>query len=255
MHQAPPRTVGVAAPPEQPLRALRPAGVQVLRTWYDVRVHGGEHVPAGGPVLLAGNHIGLFDGPLLTVLAPRVVHALVKREMFEGIGGPLFRGLGQIAVERAGVDPHPVKQSLRVLRDGGVVAVYPEGTRGRGDVAHSRMGAAYLAMVTGALVVPVAHLGTRRDGESVHAVPRRGSRLDLVFGPPLRPASRPVCWPRRQAEVAELAEQLRVGLAAHVQRAVRLTGQRLPGEPPDGYEDEPGRHGHEVGPQSEESAS
>jgi 1-acyl-sn-glycerol-3-phosphate acyltransferase len=250
-----PRTADVAPPPEQPLRALRPVGAQILRAWYDVRVHGAGHVPAAGPVLLACNHIGLFDGPLLTALAPRVVHALVKREMFDGLGGPVFRGLGQIAVHRVGVDPFPLKQSVRVLRDGGVVAVYPEGTRGRGDVAHSRVGAAYLAMVTGAPVVPVAHLGTRRDRESVHAVPGRGSRVDVVFGMPLRPASAPVPWPRRQDEVADLAEELRVGLAAHAQHALRLTGQRLPGEPPDGYEDEPGRRGREVGPESKGRAS
>jgi len=254
-HEPLPRTTDVTPPPDQPLRALRPVGAQVLRAWYDVHVHGAGHVPSAGPVLLTGNHIGLFDGPLLTALAPRVVHALVKREMFEGLGGPLFRGLGQIAVRRSGVDPFPVKQAVRVLRDGGVVAVYPEGTRGRGDVAHSRVGAAYLAMVTGAPVVPVAHLGTRQDGESVHAVPGRGSRLDVVFGAPLRDAAPPVPWPRRQAAVADLAERLRAGLAAHVQQAVRLTGQRLPGEPPDGYEDEPGRRGREVGPQSEGSAS
>lgn len=250
-HERLPRTAGVTPPPDQPLRALRPVGAQILRAWYDVRVHGPEHVPADGPVLLAGNHVGLFDGPLLTAVAPRVVHALVKREMFAGLGGPVFRGLGQIAVERAGVDPYPVKQSVRVLRDGGAVAIYPEGSRGRGDVAHARLGAAYLALATGAPVVPVAHLGTRRDAESVHAVPGRGSRLDVVFGPPLRPASAPVDWPRRRADVAELAERLRAGLAAHVQHAVRLTGQRLPGEPPDGDEDEPGRRGREVGPQSE----
>ncbi|MDQ4084536.1 MAG: 1-acyl-sn-glycerol-3-phosphate acyltransferase, partial [Actinomycetota bacterium] len=191
----------------------------------------------------------------LTASAPRPVHALVKREMFQGMGGPLFRGLGQIAIERIGVDPFPVKQSVRVLRDGGVVAIYPEGTRGRGDVAHSRLGAAYLAMVTGAPVVPVAHLGTRTDGESVHAVPARGSRLDVVFGTPLRGPRPPVPWPRRQADVEGLAEELRVALARHVQYAVLLTGRQLPGEPPDVLEDAPGRGGHEVGPESEEKAS
>jgi 1-acyl-sn-glycerol-3-phosphate acyltransferase len=254
-HDLLPRTGHVPAPPQQALRALRPAGAQLLRRWYDVRVHGAERVPAEGPVLLACNHIGLFDGPLLTVLAPRPVHALVKREMFDGLGGPLFRGLGQIAVERIGVDPFAVKQAVRVLRDGGVVAIYPEGARGRGDVAHPRLGAAYLAMVTGAPVVPVAHLGTRADGESVHAVPARGSRLDVVFGAPLRGACPPVPWPRRQADVEALAESLRVALARHVQDAVLLTGQQLPVEPPDLLVDAPGRGGHEVGPESEEQAS
>jgi 1-acyl-sn-glycerol-3-phosphate acyltransferase len=255
VHDLLPRTGDVTAPPLQALRLVWPAAAQVPRRWYDVRVHGAAHMPGAGPVLLACNHIGLFDGPLLTAFAPRPVHALVKKEMFEGLGGPLFRGLGQICVERVGPDVCAVKQAVRVLRDGGVVAIYPEGTRGRGDVAHSRLGVAYLAMVTGAPVVPVAHLGTRADAESLHAVPVRGSRVDVVFGPVLRTAGPPLPWPRRQADVQALAERLRAGLAGHVQDAVLLTGQQLPGLPPDVGEDAPGRGGHEVGPQSEEQAS
>jgi 1-acyl-sn-glycerol-3-phosphate acyltransferase len=254
-HDLLPRTADVPAPPTALLRVLKPVARQILSRWYDVRIGGVQHVPAHGPVLLTCNHIGLFDGPVLTAFAPRLVHALVKREMFEGPGGPLFRGVGQISVERIGVDPYAVKQAVRVLRDGGVVAVYPEGMRGRGDVTHSRLGAAYLALVTGAPVVPVAHLGTRLDGESVHAVPSRGHRLDVVFGEALRPASPPVPWPRRQVVVEGLAEDLRRGLAEHVEDAVRLTGRKLPGEPPDVLEDLPGRGGHEVGPEAEEQAS
>lgn len=254
-HDDLPRTTDVAAPPRMPLRVARRAAAWLLRRWYSVAVHGAEQVPRSGPVVLTCNHIGLFDGPILSAVAPRAVHALIKREMFEGLGGRLFGALGQISIERMVVDPFAVKQAVRVLRDGGVVAVYPEGTRGRGDVAHSRLGTAYLAMVTGAAVVPVAHLGTRLDGESIHAVPHRGTRIDVVFGEPLRPAQALVPWPRRQAAVEILAEELRVGLAGHVQDAVLLTGQQLPDHPPDEVEDVAGRGGHEVGPESEERAS
>jgi 1-acyl-sn-glycerol-3-phosphate acyltransferase len=254
-HEDLPRTSGVPAPPAHALGGVRRLAAGVFRGWYDVGVRGTQHVPADGPVVLTCNHIGLLDGPLLTALAPRPVHALVKREMFAGVGGPLFRALGQIAVERSEVDPFAVKQAVRVLRDRRVVAVYPEGSRGSGDVAHSRLGAAYLALVSGAAVVPVAHLGTRADGESVHAVPRRGTRVEVVFGEPLRAATAPVGWPRRRAQVTALAETLRIGLARHVQDAVRLTGQLLPGEPSDALEDAAGRLGHEVGPRAEERAS
>jgi 1-acyl-sn-glycerol-3-phosphate acyltransferase len=254
-HDALPRTASVAAPPRLPLTVLRPVAAKLLRHRYDLRVHGAGHVPESGAVVLTGNHIGLYDGPVLTAVAPRLVHTLVKQEMFEGAGGPVFRGLGQIRVARDGVDPGAVKQAIRVLRDGGVAAVYPEGTRGRGDVAHSRLGVAYLALVTGAVVVPVAHLGTRLDGESVHAVPQRGQRLDVVFGAPLCAATTPTQWPRRRAVVEALAEELRRGLARHVDDAVSLTGQPLPDLPPDIAEDAPGRGGHEVGPQAEERAS
>lgn len=255
MHDQLPRTSAVPAPPAVPLRAARRVAASLLRRRYDVRVHGAEHVPADGPVLLSCNHIGLYDGPLLTAVAPRPVHALVKREMFTGPGGWLFGALGQIPVERSVVDVFAVKQAIRVLREHGVVAVYPEGSRGRGEVTHSRLGVAYLAMVTGALVVPVAHLGTRAHGESVHAAPARGARLDVVFGAPLRAARPPVTWPRRRAQLESLAEDLRVGLAHHVRDAVLLTGQELPAAPPDADDDAAGRRGHEVGPHAEEHAS
>jgi 1-acyl-sn-glycerol-3-phosphate acyltransferase len=255
VHDQLPRTAAVPAPPAVPLRVVRRVAASLLRRRYDVRVHGAEHVPAEGPVLLSCNHIGLFDGPLLTAVAPRPVHALVKREMFCGPGGWLFGALGQISVERSAVDVFAVKQVIRVLRDRGVVAVYPEGSRGRGDVTHSRLGVAYLAMVTGAVVVPVAHLGTRAHGASVHAPPARCARLDVVFGAPLQPAQSPVAWPRRKAQVESLAEQLRVGLAHHVHDAVLLTGQQLPAAPPDADDDAAGRRGHEVGPHAQEHAS
>jgi 1-acyl-sn-glycerol-3-phosphate acyltransferase len=255
VHDQLPRTGAVPAPPVVPLRVARRVAASLLRRRYDVRVHGAEHVPAHGPVLLSGNHIGLYDGPLLIAVAPRPVHALVKREMFTGPGGWLFGALGQISVERSAVDVFAVKQTIRVLRDRGVVAVYPEGSRGRGDVTHSRLGVAYLAMVTGAVVVPVAHLGTRAHAASVHAAPTRGARLDVVFGAPLRAAHPPVEWPRRKAQVESLAEQLRVGLARHVHDAVQLTGQMLPAPPPDAEDDAAGRRGHEVGPHAEEHAS
>jgi 1-acyl-sn-glycerol-3-phosphate acyltransferase len=255
VHDQLPRTVSVPAPPAVPLRVARRMAASLLRRRYDVRVHGAEHVPADGPVLLSCNHIGLFDGPLLTAVAPRPVHALVKREMFSGSGGWLFGALGQIPVERSAVDVFAVKQVTRVLRDRGVAAVYPEGSRGRGDVTHSRLGVAYFAMITGAVVVPVAHLGTRAHGASVHAAPERGARLDVVFGAPLRPARSPVAWPRRRTQVESLAEHLRMGLAQHVHDAVLLTGQELPTAPPDADDDAAGRRGHEVGPDAEEAAS
>jgi 1-acyl-sn-glycerol-3-phosphate acyltransferase len=251
-HDLLPRTTEVAPLPTRALRVARRVGAVLLRRWYDVRVHGAEHVPARGAVLLVCNHIGLLDGPLLAAVVPRPVHGLVKGEMFAGPGRRPLRALGQISVERTACDPFSVKEALRVLRDGGVVAIYPEGTRGRGDVRHARLGAAYLAMVTGVLAVPVAHLGTRTGAASVHAIPTRGTRLDVVFGPPLRAAQPPVPWPRRRQQVADTAERLRDALARHVQEAVHLTGQRLPDEPPDAADDADGRRGHEVGPQAGE---
>jgi 1-acyl-sn-glycerol-3-phosphate acyltransferase len=180
------------------------------------------------------------------------VHGVVKREIFAGrLGGALFR-LGQIPIDRENVDIGAVKQMLRVLRDDGVVAIYPEGVRGAGDVAHSRLGAAYLTLCSGAPVVPVACLGTRLPGASVSSPPPRGSRVYVVYGAPYR--LDPVPWPRRKAHVASVAEILRAHLAAHVQAACAATGEALPGPAPDEVKDIAGRHGPEVGPEAAEVA-
>jgi 1-acyl-sn-glycerol-3-phosphate acyltransferase len=219
---------------------------------YQVSVTGMEHVPLRGPLLFASNHVGILDGPLLAAYAPRPVHALVKREMFDRRLGPVLRTLGQIPVRRDTVDPRAVKLMLRVLRDDGVVAIYPEGARGTGDFAHSRLGAAYLALCTGVPVVPVACLGTRLPGASVSAVPPHGSRVDLVYGAAWN--VEPVAWPRRKSHVAAVAEELRTYLAAHVRAACAATGQDLPGPAPDEVKDVAGRRGPEVGPAATEIA-
>ena len=252
LHAQPPRTDQVPSPPAALLPYAAPLARAYYSRHYDVHLTGMEHIPTVGPVLLAANHIGILDGPLLGAYAGRPVHAVVKREMFQGRMGAMLLSLGQIPVQRDAVDPRAVRQMLRVLRDGGVVSIYPEGARGTGDFAHSRLGAAYLALCSGAPVVPVACLGTRLPGASVSSYPPRGSRVDVVCGAPYVVV--PVPWPRRKAHVAAVAEDLRRSLAAHVRAACAATGQVLPGPAPDESKDVAGRRGPEVGPAAAEVA-
>jgi 1-acyl-sn-glycerol-3-phosphate acyltransferase len=225
-----PRSHDAVHPSHRLLRALRPAGRAWFRSRYDVRIHGDEHVQRQGPHILASNHLGLVDGPLLAAFAPRPVHALTKREMFEGRTGLALRALGQIPLSRYEVDPSAIKDCLRVLRDGGVVAIYPEGSRGSGEFRHMRNGVAYLALVTGAPVVPLAVFGTRETGGGIDSVPPRGSRFDLVYGPPVYWDPQP--WPRRQAHVRQVADSLRKTFLDHLVEARRITGRELPGPVP-----------------------
>ncbi len=75
------------------LRLLRPPAARLVRTRWSVDVHHADRVPETGGVILASNHIGIIDGPLLAVLSPRPVHALTKQEMFAGTTRPLPAGL------------------------------------------------------------------------------------------------------------------------------------------------------------------
>ena len=223
------------------LRLVRPAARAVLRTYWKTSVHGAEHVPRTGPVILAANHLALLDGPLLVAMTSRLTFAMAKQELFAGLGGRLLAQIGQISLDRHRIDLHAIRRAVQVLRSDKVLAVFPEGVRVGGDVAFARGGAAYLALVAGAPVVPVAILGTREPGQTKSQLPRRRGPIHIVYGPPIPVPARP--WPRRKAEVAELTETLRRRLAAHVVAAQALTGLPLPGPPvPKAAGSAPSRH-------------
>ncbi len=237
-HHERPSSAGVPHPPRSMLVGLRPSARRYFRRRYDVRVHGAEQVPATGPVIFAANHIGVLDGPLLAIFAPRPVHALTKQEMFRGRLGRALHSSGQIPVDRFATDPRAVRTALRVLRDGGAVGVFPEGTRGDGELHRFHHGAAYLARVSGATVVPVILLGSREPGGGIASTPARGARIDLVLGDPVTLDAVP--WPRTPGMVRESSMLLRERLLETLDVARRTTGRDLPGPLPAGQaEDDP----------------
>lgn len=189
-------------------------GAVLFRTVYRGRSYGAANVPADGPVIYAANHAGYMDGPLILGLAPRPVHFIVKQEMFTGPIGRLIQTMGQIPIDRSMADRAALTSALAVLQRGGVVGIFPEGRRGRGDVAAANAGTVWLALASGAPVVPVAVLGTRRTGQSISGFPPPLRRVATVFGAPLQ-LRLPAGVPRRQAS-ADLTEDLRQRLSAHV---------------------------------------
>ena len=152
-----------------------------LRSLFRVRARGVSRIPLEGPVVFVANHSSMADGPILFGVLPRRVVFLIKQEMFKGVAGTLLRKIGQLAVRRGEPDRAPLLAAQKALRAGGAVGVFPEGTRGTGDVAEAQAGAAWLARSTGALVVPVACRGTLRPPGT-----RRRFRpvVDVLVGEP-----------------------------------------------------------------------
>jgi 1-acyl-sn-glycerol-3-phosphate acyltransferase len=158
--------------------------------------------------------------------------------MFHGRMGRFLRRAGQIPLNRFTSDPRAVRTALRVLRDGGAVGVFPEGTRGDGELHRFHHGAAYLALVSGATVVPVILLGSREPGGGLDSTPARGSRIDVVFGTAVTIDSRP--WPRSRGMVSDASMLLRERLLETLDEARASTGRDLPGPLPAGqHEDDP----------------
>ena len=225
---APPSAAAVA-PGERGARwGRRIARILAFGVWR-TRVVGSERVPVAGPVLFAVNHMGVIDGPVLAGASPRPVHVLVKQEMFVGRLGRFLAAVGQIPVDRAN-GRAALLTARDVLRRGGVVGIFPEGNRGRGDAASAHAGIAWLALNGGAPVVPVAMLGTRRTGESVGHVPGFRRRLVVEFGAPLAFARTPGASGR--ATVVEVNEAIRVALSELVKAASARAGVQLPTDGP-----------------------
>lgn len=220
----------VKRPPRYLLHPVRPFARWVVRLRYDVRVVDGDKVPRTGPVIFASNHVGVMDGPLLAIYAPRPVHALTKSEMFRGLVGDMLLRSGQIPLDRFNPDPLSVKRCLRVLRDGGAIGIFPEGARGGGEFDRFHTGAAYLAMVTGAPIVPVVQFGTREPGAGSGAMPAKDGTIEMVYGDPIHIPKVP--WPRRKRDVAAASLKLREQLVANLEHAKQLTGRTLPGPLP-----------------------
>ncbi len=171
------------------LRALlRLAGVRV-------EVCRPERLPIAGPVVLAANHSSFADFVFVGLVGTtrgRLIRFLAKEAVFRSrLSGPLMRGMHHIPVDRA-QGAVAARQALRAPRAGEAVGVYPEATIGRAlvvkDSADFRRGAAYLALATGAPLVPVAHWGVHRlVTVGGRFTLRRGIAVLVEVGEPLVP--------------------------------------------------------------------
>lgn len=168
-------------------------------------MRGVDRVPRTGPVVLISNHSSVIEPQLIFGLVPRRTVFLVKEEMFAGPVGYWLSKLGQLPVRRGEPDRTPLITAVRTLRAGGLVGVFPEGTRGDGNVDKAQQGAAWLVRSSDAVVVPVATRGTLRPP---HAPRRFRPVVDIAFGEPFTVE----VGPGREG-LAEATERMRRELA------------------------------------------
>jgi len=156
-----------------------------------LRVDGTEHLPADGPVVLVANHVSFFDSVLLMFSLPRPVAFIGKAEYTDNpITNWLFCGAGMIPVRREdpGDLPHVFEEVAEVLRRGEVIGVFPEGTRSRdGRLHRGHVGAAHLALITGAPIVPVGIIGTDAVLPTGSLIVRPFRQATITLGEPIDP--------------------------------------------------------------------
>ena len=166
-----------------------------FRWQFGLRVEGREHEPATGPVLVVSNHVSALDPPMVGVALRRQSRYMAKQELMDTpVLGFFLRTIGVFPVRRGEADRRSIRNALEALEHGGVLVMFPEGTRSPdGRLQTAEPGAALLALRTGAPVLPVAVIGTQ------HAMPRGAKRprrtpVLIRLGAMIRP-------PRREGRI------------------------------------------------------
>lgn len=161
----------------------------IFRPW----VSGAENIPAHGGVLLASNHLSFVDSIFLPLIIERNMVFLAKSEYFtgKGIKGWLtkmfFIGTGMLPIDRSGgkASEASLNTGLRVLAEGQILGIYPEGTRSPdGKMYRGRTGVARMILEAGVPVVPVAMIDTEKVMPIGSKWPKL-RRIGIIFGEPM----------------------------------------------------------------------
>jgi 1-acyl-sn-glycerol-3-phosphate acyltransferase len=136
----------------------------LIRLLIRLELVGRERIPSEGPVILICNHAHIADPPLVGAFCPRVVRTMAKSELFEiPLIGWIFWVIRAFPVRRFYGDLRALRTARNILRDGGVVLMYPEGTRNHGrGLIPALPGAAMVALLANSPVVPVAITGSHK---------------------------------------------------------------------------------------------
>jgi 1-acyl-sn-glycerol-3-phosphate acyltransferase len=147
-------------------RVMRMPNRVLSSTFFDLEVGGAENLPAEGAVVIAANHFSHLDPPLIAVNLNRYIRFLAVDELFgdSKAFALLLEFFGTIPVDREGYPVSAMREAIKCLEEGGAVGVFPEGRRVEkwGEDSPKR-GAAWLAWMTGAPLVPVAIVGTEHS--------------------------------------------------------------------------------------------
>jgi 1-acyl-sn-glycerol-3-phosphate acyltransferase len=204
---------------------LRSVLLPLSRVAFRPDVHGAANVPRRGPVLLAAKHLSFVDSFLIPLMTPRRVSFLAKQEYFERnqLLRTFMTGIDAIPVPRGGfrAAQESLEVALRVLEAGGAFGIHPEGSRSRdGRLYRGRTGVAWLAIASGAPVVPVALQGTERIQPVGAPFPKPGKVIvkfgePMCFGPPADGRHGPArrrATDQIMAAIAELSGQPEAGV-------------------------------------------
>ena len=173
----------------------------LFRLYFRMHISGADHIPGEGPAIVAPNHKSFWDSFFIGVCTRRHVRFMAKTELIQARYGKLLVRLGAFPVRRGQADEDALETARTILRQGGLLALFPEGTRVRDpdNLGHPRRGAGRLALDTGAPLVPCAITGTEKIFRGGFPVPRR---VQVAFSEPIKVAELPA-GPEAALELTE----------------------------------------------------
>ena len=175
--------------------------IPVLHLYFRLRITGAHNIPEEGPAVITPNHKSFWDSFFTAAATPRHMRFMAKSELFDGPTGGLLLRLGAFPVRRGEADEAALETAREILRQGGLLELFPEGTRIRDpeELGSPRRGAARLALETGAPVIPAAITGT--DHLFLGPIPKP-KRVQVAFGEPVR-VTGPQATPEAAAELTD----------------------------------------------------
>jgi len=195
--EAPGRAPAAARPApaadRSPLRLLWYRAVQLVPTLIFIltggmRATGRRNVPVSGPALLVSNHQSHLDVFALGILLNRPLNYVARSTLFVPVVGPFIRSVGGFPIKREGMGAEGLKETLRRLRAGGIVTLFPEGTRSPdGELGELKSGIAVLATRAKVPIIPAAVAGTFEAWPRWRPFPRPHP-IRVHYGPPIQPA-------------------------------------------------------------------
>lgn len=152
---------------------------KLLKILYNPTTKGTKNIPEKGPIIIVGNHKHAFDPIMVMSHTNRTIYYMAKESLFKGIHGKILESIGTIKIHRNKSNPIAIKEAEEILKQGGAVGIFPEGTRNRTnqELLKFRHGAVEIAKKTNTPIIPFAIKGD-------YKLFKKG--LSIEFGKPIK---------------------------------------------------------------------